>query len=75
MSAATDSLVRQCGRLILGGFGGEELPRDYAAALSQGRRGGAILFRRNLSSPAQALSLNKQIHAARNGSGRAPALV
>ncbi|MCB9606274.1 MAG: beta-N-acetylhexosaminidase [Polyangiaceae bacterium] len=75
MSAATDSLVRQCGRLILGGFGGEDLPRDYAAALEQGRRGGAILFRRNLSSPDVALSLTKQIHAAMNGSGGAPALV
>ncbi len=77
MSRATadHDLTRQCGRLILGGFGGEELPSDYAAALAKGERGGAILFRRNLSSPAQALSLTKQIHAAMKGSGGAPALV
>ncbi|MEZ4233703.1 MAG: beta-N-acetylhexosaminidase [Polyangiaceae bacterium] len=75
MTAAPDSLVRRCGRLILGGFGGEELPSDYARALSQGRRGGAILFRRNLSSPAQASKLTHQIHTAIQGSGGAPALV
>lgn len=75
MSAATDFLVRRCGRLILGGFGGEDLPSDYRTALSRGRRGGAILFRRNLSSPAQASSLNKQIHEAMRGSSDAPGLV
>jgi beta-N-acetylhexosaminidase len=41
-------LVRVCGQLILGGFPGQALPSDYAAALRAGRRAGAILFRRNL---------------------------
>jgi beta-N-acetylhexosaminidase len=41
-------LARVCGQLILGGFAGPELPREYAAALRSGRRAGAILFRRNL---------------------------
>jgi beta-N-acetylhexosaminidase len=37
-----------CGQLIVGGFDGPELPERYARALREGRRGGAILFRRNL---------------------------
>lgn len=37
-----------CGQLIVGGFGGAEPPARFLEALSAGRRGGAILFRRNL---------------------------
>jgi beta-N-acetylhexosaminidase len=36
------------GQLIVGGFGGPELDPRYAKALQEGRRGGAILFRRNV---------------------------
>ena len=39
MSIATD-----CGSLVIGGFDGTSLPEEYAGALRQGRRGGAILF-------------------------------
>lgn len=37
-----------CGQLLIGGFSGPELSTRYQKALSEGRRGGAILFRRNL---------------------------
>ena len=37
-----------CGQLIVGGFVGSALPDRYAAALRDGKRGGAILFKRNL---------------------------
>jgi beta-N-acetylhexosaminidase len=37
-----------CGQLLVGGFEGAELPERFAKALREGRRGGAILFRRNL---------------------------
>lgn len=39
---------RLCGQLIVGGFDGSTLPARFTAALREGRRGGAILFRRNL---------------------------
>lgn len=37
-----------CGRLLVGAFDGSTLPPDYARSLAEGRRGGAILFRRNM---------------------------
>jgi beta-N-acetylhexosaminidase len=37
-----------CGHLIVGGFDGPSLSERYARALREGRRAGAILFRRNL---------------------------
>lgn len=37
-----------CGQLVVGGFHGLDLPARFATALREGRRGGAILFRRNL---------------------------
>jgi beta-N-acetylhexosaminidase len=37
-----------CGQLIVGGFDGNVLPTRFRDALREGRRGGAILFRRNL---------------------------
>ena len=43
-------LARLCGRLVIGGFPSETLPPELERALRQGRRGGAILFRRNLPS-------------------------
>lgn len=42
------SIAWQAGQLIVGGFDGVELPAPFAEALGEGRRGGAILFRRNL---------------------------
>jgi beta-N-acetylhexosaminidase len=46
-----------CGQLLLGGFDGAELPARYEAALREGRRAGATLFRRNLPSVAAAADL------------------
>ena len=37
-----------CGQLVVGGFLGSEVPERFTAALREGRRGGAILFKRNL---------------------------
>jgi len=36
-----------CGQIVVGGFEGAELPEDMRRALSEGRRGGIILFSRN----------------------------
>jgi beta-N-acetylhexosaminidase len=41
-------LPKLCGQLLVGGFEGPELTPRFAQALREGRRGGAILFRRNL---------------------------
>jgi beta-N-acetylhexosaminidase len=63
MSVATD-----CGSLVIGGFDGTSLPDEYAGALGQGRRGGAILFRRNVGGgPAQLAALARQVHVALPG--------
>ncbi|HEU4536923.1 MAG TPA: glycoside hydrolase family 3 N-terminal domain-containing protein, partial [Polyangiaceae bacterium] len=40
--------TRLCGSLIVGAFAGPTLPSNYAQALAEGRRGGAILFRQNM---------------------------
>ena len=37
-----------CGQLIVGGFAGAQVPERFTAALRDGKRGGAILFKRNL---------------------------
>src|SRR5262245_64056861 len=37
-----------CGQLIVGGFGGADVPERFTRALRDGLRGGAILFKRNL---------------------------
>jgi beta-N-acetylhexosaminidase len=57
MSTLGLSLTQVCGQLLVGGFAGEELPASYAAALRDGRRGGAILFRRNCGDLARVASL------------------
>jgi beta-N-acetylhexosaminidase len=41
-------LAQLCGQLVVGGFEGPSLTPTFARALSEGRRGGAILFKRNL---------------------------
>ncbi|MDP9000505.1 MAG: beta-N-acetylhexosaminidase [Myxococcota bacterium] len=54
-----------CGELVLGAFEGTSLPRDFALALSEGRRGGVILFKRNVEGgPAQVAALARAIHVA-----------
>jgi beta-N-acetylhexosaminidase len=42
------------GQLIIGGFDGDALPAGFARDLAAGRRGGAILFKRNVTSVAGA---------------------
>lgn len=42
------ALDQVCGQLIVGGYDGPEPTASFLAALAQGHRGGAILFRRNL---------------------------
>jgi beta-N-acetylhexosaminidase len=53
-----------CGQLIVGGFDGAEPPARYLAALAAGRRGGAILFRRNLPDVAATARLCQALAAA-----------
>jgi len=48
MTSTASDIARRCGQLIVGGFDGTSLPRGYERALRDGRRGGAILFRRNV---------------------------
>lgn len=49
--------ARLCGQLLVAGFGGPDLSPRFAQALRDGRRGGAILFKRNLPSVASAARL------------------
>ncbi len=60
--------VSSCGCLVVGGFSGTSLPSAFARALAEGRRGGAILFRRNIDGPPhQVAALARSIHAAAGG--------
>ncbi len=52
------------GQLLIGGFEGESLPDGVADALTHHRLGGAILFRRNISSLEQTVELNSTISQA-----------
>jgi beta-N-acetylhexosaminidase len=42
-------LSKVCGQILIGGFYGTELPASYASSLRAGERGGAVLFKRNLT--------------------------
>lgn len=53
-----------CGQLIVGGFDGAEPPARYLRALADGRRGGAILFRRNTPDLAATARLCQALAAA-----------
>lgn len=55
------SLPMICGQLLVCGFEGESLPPRLAAALHTGRRGGVILFKRNLPSAEQSRILCAEI--------------
>lgn len=61
---AAEPFARWVGQLVLGGFAGAELPERYGRALREGRRGGAILFKRNLPSIDTARELAASIAAA-----------
>jgi beta-N-acetylhexosaminidase len=60
--------MSDCGQFVIGGFSGTSLPPRFARALSEGRRGGAILFKRNLEGgPAHVAALIRSITATRPG--------
>jgi beta-N-acetylhexosaminidase len=61
-----------CGRLVVGAFAGATLPAAYAKALAEGRRGGAILFRRNLPDLGATRALCRAIASAAEPSGEPP---
>jgi beta-N-acetylhexosaminidase len=55
----------QLGQLVIGGFDGVELPARFERALRDGRRGGAIVFKRNLGGgTAQVAALARAVHVA-----------
>ena len=55
----------RCGELVIGGFPGTSPPGDFARALREGRRGGAILFKSNVEDgPAQVAELTGAIRTA-----------
>jgi beta-N-acetylhexosaminidase len=59
------SPASETGRMVIGGFSGTRLPRAFATALRQGRRGGAIVFKRNVAGDlAQIAALARELHAA-----------
>lgn len=70
-AAAAGSLSRQVGRLVVLRFAGTSAPAYVREALHDGRAAGVILFRDNLTSPAQARTLTAQL---RRGS-RSPPLI
>lgn len=57
--------IATCGQLVIGGFAGTSLPSDYARALHEGRRGGAIAFKHNVQEGwKQVAALAREVHAA-----------
>jgi beta-N-acetylhexosaminidase len=59
------TLSSTCGQIVIGGFPGPTLPRRYARALAERRRGGVILFKPNVEGgPAAVASLAREVHAA-----------
>lgn len=58
------TLSQTCGQLIVGGFDGHTLPKGFADELAAGRRGGAILFRRNVGDADAVAALNQSIASA-----------
>ena len=59
------TLASTCGQIVIGGFPGVTLPRSYARALAERRRGGVIFFKPNVDGgPAVVASLAREVHAA-----------
>src|SRR5258708_40257823 len=46
-----------CGQLVRGGWWGTELPDEFLRAVAAGTRGGAVIFRRNVTDNLAELSL------------------
>jgi beta-N-acetylhexosaminidase len=58
------TLATVCGQLVLGGFPGPSLSADYARALREGRRSGAILFKANVDGGLRQVgALAREVHA------------
>lgn len=55
------SIPALCGQLIVGGFEGEMLTPSFMRALRAGKRGGAILFKRNLPTVEHARQLSAEL--------------
>jgi beta-N-acetylhexosaminidase len=57
-------MVASCGQLLIGGFAGTQ-PDAYLRAVAEGRRGGAILFKRNVGADLrETAELNARLAAA-----------
>ena len=63
LTSAAIRVAQEHGAHLVGGFDGPELPERYARALREGRRGGAILFRRNLPDIATSARVCEAIRA------------
>lgn len=61
--SSTSDLQSDAGQVLMGGFEGLEVDADFGALVRSGRVGGAILFRRNIESPAQAKDLLDRLSA------------
>jgi beta-N-acetylhexosaminidase len=64
MATLDSDLPRLCGQILVGGFDGPALTPRFSRALAEGRRGGAILFKRNLPDLPAASALCASIAAA-----------
>ncbi|MBI4704614.1 MAG: beta-N-acetylhexosaminidase [Deltaproteobacteria bacterium] len=72
MTGEGASLPELCGQLLVGGFDGAALAPSFARELHAGRRGGAILFRRNCRDLAQVAELCAAIAACAPASAPPP---
>jgi beta-N-acetylhexosaminidase len=57
------SAREEAGQLLFVGFGGTSVPDPIAALIAAGRVGGVVLFARNFTSPEQARTLLRTLHA------------
>ncbi|HEX4446759.1 MAG TPA: beta-N-acetylhexosaminidase [Polyangiaceae bacterium] len=61
---ASATVISSCGQLVIGGFAGTTLPPAFRRALADRRRGGVILFKRNIDGePARLAALTRDVHA------------
>jgi beta-N-acetylhexosaminidase len=63
------------GSLIMAGFPGLEAPPDFLERVRTGRVGGAVLFGRNVESPAQVKALTTSLQDAARAGGQPPLLI
>ncbi len=63
MSDLTQKLSRAAGQILVGGFDGTEIPRDFEALVRDGAVGGAILFSRNITDLDQCRDLVRDLRS------------